>query len=112
MIRNVLVTGGCGFIGSNFLNLFVPGCPDWNFINVDKLTYAGNPANLEDLEGSPRYEFVHGDICDRDLLDRLRHEVHERTGADDVELERLARVRPRTLVMILAGAGPPTGERF
>ncbi len=70
---NVLVTGGCGFIGSNFIRqrLREKGSPLARLVNLDKLTYAGNPANLADLAGDPRYAFVHGDIGDEALVDRL-----------------------------------------
>ncbi len=61
---NILVTGGAGFIGSNFLNLFVPRCPEHNFINFDKLTYAANLLNLKDIENSSNYIFEQGDIAD------------------------------------------------
>ena len=60
----LLVTGGCGFIGSNFIRHLLAAHPDDSVVNLDKLTYAGNPANLADVEGDPRYRFVHGDICD------------------------------------------------
>lgn len=75
---NLLVTGGCGFIGSNFIRhlLLGDGTSPECLVNLDKLTYAGNPANLEDLEGNGRYHFVQGDIGDEslvaDLLDRHR----------------------------------------
>ena len=59
----ILVTGGCGFIGTNFVRLLHRTRPDWEIVNLDKLTYAGNPANLKDLEKSPRYRFIKGDIC-------------------------------------------------
>ncbi|HXH83731.1 MAG TPA: dTDP-glucose 4,6-dehydratase, partial [Candidatus Tectomicrobia bacterium] len=64
----LLVTGGCGFIGSNFIRHVLATSPDDTVVNLDKLTYAGNPANLADLEGDPRYTFVHGDICDAALV--------------------------------------------
>jgi len=57
-----LVTGGCGFIGSNFIRHVIEARPDWEIVNLDKLTYAGNPANLADLRRSPRYRFIRGDI--------------------------------------------------
>ncbi|WP_319467272.1 dTDP-glucose 4,6-dehydratase [uncultured Pseudodesulfovibrio sp.] len=64
----LLVTGGCGFIGTNFIRLMLAKHPDWHITNLDKLTYAGNRLNLLDLEKEePRYNFVQGDICDRDL---------------------------------------------
>ena len=59
-----LVTGGLGFIGSNFIRLAMRERPDLEIVNLDAMTYAGNPANLRDIEGHPRYRFVHGDICD------------------------------------------------
>ena len=61
----IIVTGGCGFIGSNFVRLILTERPGWRVINVDKLTYAGNPANLADLESNPNYRFVKADICDK-----------------------------------------------
>ncbi|HEU5322989.1 MAG TPA: GDP-mannose 4,6-dehydratase, partial [Methylomirabilota bacterium] len=60
----LLVTGGSGFIGSNFIRHVLTTHPDDRVVNLDKLTYAGNPANLADLERDPRYAFVHGDVCD------------------------------------------------
>ena len=65
---NVLVTGGSGFIGSNLIRLVVAVRPGWRVVNLDKLTYAGNPENLASLEGHPRYRFVAGDICDGALV--------------------------------------------
>jgi dTDP-glucose 4,6-dehydratase len=62
----LLVTGGCGFIGSNFIRLILRDHRDDEVLNLDKLTYAGNPENLRDVEDDPRYSFVRGDICDRD----------------------------------------------
>lgn len=64
-MTRLLVTGGCGFIGSNCIRLVLETEPDVAVVNFDALTYAGNPANLADLEGHPRYRFVKGDICDR-----------------------------------------------
>jgi len=64
----ILVTGGAGFIGSNFVRHVLTTHPDDTVVNLDKLTYAGNRANLSDLEGSPRYTFVHGDVCDAKLV--------------------------------------------
>ena len=60
----LLVTGGSGFIGSNFIRHVLAAHPDDRVVNLDKLTYAGNPANLADLEHDPRYAFVQGDVCD------------------------------------------------
>ena len=64
-IKRILVTGGCGFIGANFVRLELEVDPDIAITNLDALTYAGNPDNLADLAGNPRYRFVHGDIADR-----------------------------------------------
>lgn len=63
-MAQVVVTGGCGFIGSNFIRLVLDWEPTLTVTNLDALTYAGNPANLADLAGHPRYRFVHGDIAD------------------------------------------------
>jgi dTDP-glucose 4,6-dehydratase len=70
---NILVTGGCGFIGSNFIRHLLGdrGAAVARMVNLDKLTYAGNPANLERVAGDPRYLFVHGDIGDAPLVARL-----------------------------------------
>ena len=73
-LRCVLVTGGAGFIGSNFLLRMVPAHPDVTFINLDALTYAGNLMNLVDVEGAPNYRFVHGDIRNADLVRSLFQE--------------------------------------
>ncbi len=67
----ILVTGGCGFIGSNFIHYFLKRYPDDSLINVDKLTYAGNLKNLVDLSPSSRYRFVKGDIADPSLMEEL-----------------------------------------
>jgi dTDP-glucose 4,6-dehydratase len=63
MKRNIIITGGAGFIGSHVVRLFVNKYPDYNIINVDKLTYAGNLENLKDVENLPNYKFVKADIC-------------------------------------------------
>jgi dTDP-glucose 4,6-dehydratase len=65
---NVLVTGGSGFIGSNLVRLLLAERPAWRVVNLDKLTYAGNPQNLADLAGHPRYRFVRADICNGELV--------------------------------------------
>jgi dTDP-glucose 4,6-dehydratase len=69
--KTLLVTGGAGFIGSNFIRRVLGRHPGARIVNLDKLTYAGNLENLRDVEADPRYEFVHGDIRDRDLVTRL-----------------------------------------
>jgi dTDP-glucose 4,6-dehydratase len=63
-MRRILITGGAGFIGSNLIRLLLRERPGVEVVNLDLLTYAGNPANLADLEDDPRYRFVHADICD------------------------------------------------
>ncbi len=67
----VLITGGAGFIGSNFIRYFLSAHPAYEVINLDKLTYAGNLENLAEIEALPNYTFVRGDICDRQLIDSL-----------------------------------------
>jgi len=67
----VLITGGVGFIGSNFIRHVRREHPDWQITNLDKLTYAGNLENLKDIEEGPGYKFVRGDIADRELVDGL-----------------------------------------
>jgi len=68
---NVLVTGGCGFIGSNLVRHLRSERPDWTIVNLDLLTYAGNLENLRDLEKDDRHVFVRGDIGNRELVDHL-----------------------------------------
>ena len=65
--RNIIITGGAGFIGSHVVRLFVNKYPDYNIINLDKLTYAGNLANLKDVEDKPNYKFVkvNGSLIER-----------------------------------------------
>ncbi len=64
MKRNIIITGGAGFIGSHVVRLFVSKYPEYRIINIDKLTYAGNLANLKDVESAPNYTFIKADICD------------------------------------------------
>jgi dTDP-glucose 4,6-dehydratase len=68
MKKNILITGGAGFIGSHVIRLFVNKYPEYKIVNFDKLTYAGNLENLKDIENKPNYVFVKGDICDIDLV--------------------------------------------
>ena len=77
MKRNILITGGAGFIGSHVVRLFVNKYPDYNIVNLDKLTYAGNLANLKDIEDKPNYTFVKADIADLDEMRRIikEHEI-------------------------------------
>ena len=74
-MKHLLVTGGSGFIGSNFLRYFLAQHPDVSVINLDKLTYAGVRANTQDFERNPYYEFVQGDICDVDTVRQLMKSV-------------------------------------
>jgi dTDP-glucose 4,6-dehydratase len=67
-MQSVLVTGGCGFIGSNFIRYVLESDSDIAVVNFDSLTYAGNLANLADLADHPRYRFIHGDITDREAV--------------------------------------------
>lgn len=73
-MKTILITGGAGFIGSHVVRLFVNKYPDYKIVNLDKLTYAGNLANLKDVEGKPNYEFVKGDIVDGDFIQKLFNE--------------------------------------
>lgn len=73
--QTVLITGGCGFIGSWLIRHLLATCPDLHIVNLDLLTYAGLPENLRDVEQSPRYRFVHGDIRDEALVNQLMREV-------------------------------------
>ena len=70
-MQRILVTGGCGFIGSAFIRLELQTYPELSIVNLDKLTYAGNLENLADLEGNARYVFHRGDIADRACVDAL-----------------------------------------
>jgi len=71
----LLVTGGAGFIGSNFIRHMIQQHPGYSIINLDKLTYAGNPDNLRDIANGPNYRFVQGDICDPAAVEPLAREV-------------------------------------
>lgn len=76
MKKNILITGGAGFIGSHVVRLFVNKYPDYKIINLDKLTYAGNLANLKDVEDKPNYKFVKMDICDFESVYALMQKEH------------------------------------
>ena len=70
-MKSILVTGGAGFIGSNFVPYFTQKYADYHVINLDKLTYAGNLDNVKECEGMSNYTFIQGDICDRTLIEKL-----------------------------------------
>ena len=74
--RNIIITGGAGFIGSHVVRLFVNKYPEYRIINLDKLTYAGNLANLKDIENQPNYTFVKADICDFDKMLEIFKQYH------------------------------------
>lgn len=73
---NILITGGAGFIGSHVVRLLVNKYPHYNIVNLDKLTYAGNLANLADVENAPNYTFVRADICDYDKILAILQQYH------------------------------------
>lgn len=70
-MKTILITGGAGFIGSNFVPYFVEKYSDYHIVNLDKITYAGNIDNLNEVENNPRYTLVKGDICNRELVEYL-----------------------------------------
>lgn len=78
-MKSILVTGGAGFIGSNFVPHFVENNEDYHLVNLDVLTYAGNLENIKEVENHPRYTFVKGDICDRDFIENLfdKYQFHD-----------------------------------
>ena len=78
-MKSILVTGGAGFIGSNFIPFFLEKYPHYKIINLDKLTYAGNQENLTSVMANPRHIFVKGDICNRELINYLFH-THNISG--------------------------------
>jgi dTDP-glucose 4,6-dehydratase len=67
-MKRLLVTGAAGFIGTNFVRRVLDVQPDWTIVAYDALTYAGNLANLDGLEATGRFEFIHADICDADAV--------------------------------------------
>lgn len=75
-MKNIIITGGAGFIGSHVVRLFVNKYPEYNIINLDNLTYAGNLSNLKDIEDKSNYTFIKGDICNFDLVIQLLKEYH------------------------------------
>ena len=78
-MKHILVTGGAGFIGANFVPYFIENNPDYHLVNLDLLTYAGNLDNVKEVENHPRYTFVQGDICDRNFVEQLfqKYQFHD-----------------------------------
>ncbi|MBN2097260.1 MAG: GDP-mannose 4,6-dehydratase, partial [Candidatus Omnitrophica bacterium] len=76
-MKKILVTGGAGFIGSNFIRYMLNKHSDYQIVSLDKLTYAGNKENLRDMQDNPRYKFVQGDICDAKLVNKVAEECDE-----------------------------------
>jgi dTDP-glucose 4,6-dehydratase len=78
-MHTILVTGGAGFIGSNFIPYFIENNPNYHVINLDLLTYAGDLINVSEVENHPRYTFVQGDICDRNFIEKLfqKYQFHD-----------------------------------
>jgi dTDP-glucose 4,6-dehydratase len=78
-MHTILVTGGAGFIGSNFIPYFIENNPNYHVINLDLLTYAGDLINVSEVENHPRYTFVQGDICDRNFIEELfqKYQFHD-----------------------------------
>ena len=76
--QTILLTGGAGFIGSNFVPYFLDNYENYNVVNLDLLTYAGNLDNLKEVENHPRYKFVKGDICNRELVEYIFDEYDVR----------------------------------
>ena len=78
-MKNILVTGGAGFIGANFVPYFIENNSDYHLVNLDLLTYAGNLENVSEVENHPRYTFVQGDICDRNFVEEIfqKYQFHD-----------------------------------
>ena len=78
-MKNILVTGGAGFIGANFVPYFIENNPEYHVVNLDLLTYAGNLENVTEVENHPRYTFVQGDICDSNFIKELfqKYQFHD-----------------------------------
>ena len=96
----ILVTGGAGFIGSNFIRRVLQRYPEYKIINLDKVTYCANLDNLRDIENSPNYKFVKGDICDAQLVDQLAKEVDAIINfAAETHVDRSIHIGSRDFVM-------------
>lgn len=78
-MKHILITGGAGFIGANFVPYFIENNSDYHVVNLDLLTYAGNLENVSEVENHPRYTFVQGDICDRNFIEDLfqKYQFHD-----------------------------------
>jgi dTDP-glucose 4,6-dehydratase len=78
-MKTILITGGAGFIGSNFVPYFIDNNPDYHLVNLDLLTYAGNLENVSEVANHPRYTFIQGDICDRNFIEELfqKYQFHD-----------------------------------
>ena len=83
-MKKILVTGGAGFIGGNFVHYMVNKYPEYMIVNLDALTYAGNYNNIKSLEEKENFEFVKGDITDRDFIDKLFVSVQNVLSKDDI----------------------------
>ena len=70
-MKKILITGGAGFIGANFVHYILNKYKDYKVVNLDKLTYAANISNLDDIKDNKNYKFIQGDICDKSLIDNL-----------------------------------------
>ena len=82
---NLLITGGAGFIGSNFIHYILEKYPDYKIVNLDLLTYAGNLENLKSVENNPNYKFVKGDIGDYELVTKIVKETITNLGAKSMQ---------------------------
>ncbi len=122
-MKTILLTGGCGFIGSNFVRFVLEHRPDYQLINVDCLTYSGNPENLAEVEGDRRYRFEHADICDlprmAELISQADAVVHmaaeshvDRSIIDARPFVRTNVLGTQTLLDALRQADPDNRKRF
>ena len=100
--KHILVCGGAGFIGSNFIRHMLGAHPDYTIVNYDKLTYAGNIDNLADVESNPNYKFIQGDICDAEAIEKVITEhaiTHIINFAAETHVDRSIHVGSREFVM-------------